>query len=71
MTKSEADLLTLLRDLDAAEWLEQPQYYNRSQTAVLSGDPMARLGDSSPGIRRSRGRSHDRRLEIRCHPFSR
>ncbi|MFI5549434.1 hypothetical protein [Streptomyces sp. NPDC051738] len=43
MTESEADLLALLRELDDPEWLEWPRHYNRSVTAVLFGDLVARL----------------------------
>ncbi|UQI45937.1 hypothetical protein M1P56_17030 [Streptomyces sp. HU2014] len=43
MTKSEADLLTILGDLDDPEWLEWPQDYHRSQTAARFGDLVARL----------------------------
>ncbi|MEU0648241.1 hypothetical protein [Streptomyces umbrinus] len=43
MTESEADLLTLLRDLDDPEWLEWPQTYNRGESAVHFGALVARL----------------------------
>ncbi|WP_326648850.1 hypothetical protein [Streptomyces sp. NBC_01750] len=43
MTGSEADLLTLLRELDDPEWLEWPQHYNRSATALLFGGLVVRL----------------------------
>ncbi len=43
MTESEADLLALLRELDDPEWLEWPQHYNRSETAVPFGGLVARL----------------------------
>ncbi|MET7711501.1 hypothetical protein [Streptomyces sp. NPDC005407] len=45
MTESEADLLTLLRELDDPEWLEWPRRYNRSETTVLFGALVARLED--------------------------
>ncbi|MFC4516419.1 hypothetical protein [Streptomyces ehimensis] len=38
MTKSEADLLTLLGELDFPEWLKWPRSYNRTQTAALFGE---------------------------------
>jgi len=43
MTRSEADLLTLLRRLDDPEWLEWPRGYNRQATADLFGELVARL----------------------------
>ncbi|WP_310727945.1 hypothetical protein [Streptomyces sp. N2A] len=39
----EADLLTLLRELDDPQWLEWPWYFSRSQTAMLFGGLVARL----------------------------
>lgn len=45
VTESEADLLTLLRELDDPEWLEWPRRYNRSETTVLFGALVARLED--------------------------
>ncbi|WP_372406591.1 hypothetical protein [Streptomyces luteireticuli] len=43
MTRSEAGLLALLRDLDDPEWLEWPRDYNRSQTTALFDGLVARL----------------------------
>ncbi|MGW1868928.1 hypothetical protein ACWCPS_25615 [Streptomyces mauvecolor] len=43
MTEHEADLLALLRELDDPEWVEWPQEYNRSDTAALFDDLVARL----------------------------
>ncbi|MEU7923350.1 hypothetical protein [Micromonospora zamorensis] len=43
VTRTEADLLTLLRELDDPEWLEWPQHYNRNDAAALFGSLTAQL----------------------------
>ncbi|WP_327324922.1 hypothetical protein OG735_22220 [Streptomyces sp. NBC_01210] len=43
MVESEADLMTLLRQLDDPEWLEWPRGYNRREAAVLLARLVSRL----------------------------
>ncbi|GGR32094.1 hypothetical protein [Streptomyces netropsis] len=45
MEKREADLLTLLRELDGPERLEWPRRYNHTKTAALFSGLVARLED--------------------------
>ncbi|MGW9122138.1 hypothetical protein ACWGRV_37030 [Streptomyces sp. NPDC055663] len=43
MTRSEADLRALLRELDDPEWLERPQHFNRGEAAARFGGLVTRL----------------------------
>jgi hypothetical protein len=43
MTRTEADLLALLRELDDPEWLEWPQRYDRGEIAAQFGGLVTRL----------------------------
>ena len=43
MTRSEADTLALLRELDDPQWLEHPEHYNRSKAGNLLDALVTRL----------------------------
>ncbi|WP_253195383.1 hypothetical protein [Streptomyces sp. JHA26] len=45
MTKRMDDLVALLRELDAPEWLERPRDYERSEIGALFNVLVARLED--------------------------
>lgn len=45
VTKYEAELVAMLRDLDDPEWLERPRDYDRGETGALFNDLVAHLED--------------------------
>lgn len=46
VTKHEAELVAMLRELDDPEWLERPRDYDRGQAGALFNGLVARLEDN-------------------------